>query len=304
MPSSPPRAPVRTPGTQALSTASTRGGTCRSACQPPPGRGKTHAGAGSRTSRRRLPEHFVEPVAQPAGILARERLSQRRPRDQDIVAAGRHSTQPLAPRFAQTALHAVPVDRATRALRNCDPEPGFSVVLPRKPVQDEEPCRDRPAVAVDRIEVAGAREAMAALHDSAIPGSGTSGGEPLPAFGAATLEDRAAGAGRHASAKAVLALPPAHVGLIGPLHKVSGARRRRPEGPRAGSIDEVPHASSPQAVCGQPPDGKRPRSAGFPIPQHGSRTPLSTPVESYVEVVESPGNRPFSPIAGYRKGAL
>ena len=70
-----------------------------------------------------------------------------------------------------------------------------------------------------------------------------SGGEPFPALGAAALEDRAAGAGRHARTEAVLALATAYVGLVGPLHdKVSNTKtaagRAAARQYRQGSLDE------------------------------------------------------------------
>jgi hypothetical protein len=45
-------------------------------------------------------------------------------------------------------------------------------------------------------------------------------GETLPALGAAALQNRATRTRRHARTKTVLALPPAHVGLVGPFHEV------------------------------------------------------------------------------------
>src|SRR5262245_18920201 len=60
----------------------------------------------------------------------------------------------------------------------------------------------------------------------------TSGGEPLAALRAAALQDEPAGTGRHAGTEPVLALPPAHVGLVGAFHELPDSRRE--EGEAAG----------------------------------------------------------------------
>ena len=65
-----------------------------------------------------------------------------------------------------------------------------------------------------------------------------SGGQPLPALRPAPLQDRPARARGHARAEAVLALPAANVGLVGPLHEAPEARKRRPWGRGAASIDK------------------------------------------------------------------
>ena len=81
--------------------------------------------------------------------------------------------------------------------------------------------RDRATMTVNGVEVPRPGEAMAALHDRPLRG------EPLPALGAAALEDRPPRARGHACPEAVLALPPAHVGLIGPLHERRMETERR-----------------------------------------------------------------------------
>ena len=91
-------------------------------------------------------------------------------------------------------------------------EPGLiTTVLSRKPVEDEEARRDRPALPVDGVEIAGAAEPVSALHRR------TLSRELLPAPGPPALEDRATRARRHPRAEAVAALPPTHVWLVGPL---------------------------------------------------------------------------------------
>ena len=239
---------ARTRGRRAPRTRSTTGGTCRWARRPRRARGRRRAGAGSRYLTR-PPSPAPRPRVRRA---SRRRGSppprQGRPRDEHVVAAGGDPLEPRAPGLAQPPLDAVPVDRAARPLRHGDPQPRLAVVVAREPVEDEEARRDRAAVAVDRVEVPRAREAVAALHDRGR--AAASGGEPLPALGAAPLEDRAAGAGRHARTEAVLALPPAHVGLVGPLHE--GPLRqeeRRPLGPRSEpSIDKAVPCPSPRVL--------------------------------------------------------
>src|SRR5439155_16206180 len=63
-------------------------------------------------------------------------------------------------------------------------------------------------------------------------------GKTLPALGAAALQNRAARARRHARTKAVLALPPAHVGLVGPFHEVEEGGKCSKEEPWRASIEE------------------------------------------------------------------
>ena len=98
------------------------------------------------------------------------------------------------------------------ALGHGDPEPRLLAFLAWKPVEDEKPRRDRPAVPVHSIEVPGAGEAVPTLQ---ILGSG---GEPLAAPSASSLQDRPAGARGHPGTKSVPALPAAYIRLVGPLH--------------------------------------------------------------------------------------
>ena len=65
--------------------------------------------------------------------------------------------------------------------------------------------------------------------------------ETLPALCTAALQNRAARTRRHARTKAVLALPPAHVGLVGPFHKVEEEEKCPEEEPWRASIDERPY---------------------------------------------------------------
>ena len=156
---------ARTRGRRATSTPSRSGSTCRRG-RPATTRVRDeradqqrqipHAAAFPSTSSTRSPSQSAS--------CAGERLPERGPRDQDVVAAGGNRAEPLAPRLAQAPLDPVPLHRRAGALRHGDPEPRLPLVVAREPVQDEKARRDRPAVAVDRVEIAGAGEAIAALH--------------------------------------------------------------------------------------------------------------------------------------------
>ena len=78
-------------------------------------------------------------------------------------------------------------------------------------------------------------------------------GQALPALGPAALENRTAGACRHAGTETVPALPPAHVGLVGPFHEVEKSRKNAPGGAVAGQYRQaVVHSvihSSEVAKC-------------------------------------------------------
>jgi len=64
----------------------------------------------------------------------------------------------------QAALHLVAHNRRADCLRHREPQPGPVAVLAREPVEDQEARRDGAPMAIDRVEVARAREAVAALH--------------------------------------------------------------------------------------------------------------------------------------------
>src|SRR5439155_1835138 len=132
------------------------------------------------------------------------------PRNQHVVLPTSHLRQQRAPRLAQLALDPITNDRRTARLRNGEPEPRLvAAVFAREPIEDEKPRRHGAPLPVDGIEVARAAEPVLALHDLRR--------KALPALGAATLEDRTAGARRHAGTKAVPPLSAPHVGLVGPL---------------------------------------------------------------------------------------
>ncbi len=141
--------------------------------------------------------------------------------------------QAIAPDLAQLPLDPVAGNGVPHGSRNRQPEPRLAGVLfTLEPVEDEEPRRGRAPLAVDSVEVSRARQAVPALHCAALRG------ETLPALCAAALQNRAARTRRHARTKAVLALPPAHVGLVGPFHEVEEGGKCPKEEPWRASIEE------------------------------------------------------------------
>jgi hypothetical protein len=76
---------------------------------------------------------------------------------------------------------------------------------------------------VHSVEVPGAGESVPPVHRCLRR-------EPLAAPGPAALEDGATCARRHPRTKSVLALPAAHVGLIGPLHGLREEKERNERG--------------------------------------------------------------------------
>src|SRR5262249_29023062 len=179
----------------------------------PPGGRVGGAGAG-RLPRAPLAGVLVDALAEPVEPARVDRLGQAGPHDQHVVLVLPQAGQPVAEELAQASLHLVPGHRGTDRLRDGQSDAGtLAPVLAREPVKDEVARRNRPAVPVDGVEVPRAREAMAALHARR---PARSGRQALAAPGAAPLEDRAAGARGHSGAEPVTALPPTHVGLIGP----------------------------------------------------------------------------------------
>lgn len=120
-------------------------------------------------------------------------------------------------------------------------------------------------------------------HDCIHPRRPRLSREPLAAPSPAALEDRAAGARRHARTESVLALSATHVGLVGPLHGLRGEKKRneRPfsgapfEYRRAHPVPVFHRCHGPQRCCER-------RMSG-PV-----RPTLSTPVETAVGEVEIP----------------
>src|SRR5207237_1190477 len=106
-------------------------------------------------------------------------------------------------------------DSVTRRPRHRQPKPRLTrIIVTLEPVQHQESRRGRAALTVDSVEISRAREAVPTLHRFGLRG------KTLPAPRSAALQDRAAGTRRHARTKAVLALPPSNVGLVGAFHEV------------------------------------------------------------------------------------
>src|SRR4029453_8197266 len=153
-------------------TASRTGGTCsrrgrgRRACNGTRRRVRsrdTKAGAGS-VSRRRLPEHLVDPLSEPVEALRLRPFDEPRAHYQHVVVRRRKGLEARAPELTQLTLDLRPNDRAAGPLRNRDAQPRVVAVFTRKPVQDEKPARGRPPLPIDGVEIPGAGEAVPALQ--------------------------------------------------------------------------------------------------------------------------------------------
>ena len=135
-----------------------------------------------------------------------------------------------------------------------------------------------------------------AVHGVKVPGAGESvppvhyalGREPLAAPSPAALEDRAAGARRHARTESVLALSAAHVGLVGPFHGLRGEKKRN-ERPFSGAPFEYRRAHPAPVFhrCHGPQRCCETRLSG-PV-----RPTLSTPVETAVGEGQIPAKPAF-----------
>ena len=113
------------------------------------------------------------------------------------------------------------------------------------------------------------------------------GGEPLAALGPPALQDRPAGTRRHPGTESVLALPPAHIRLIGPFHR----RKRRSERPfcnysRADSRVAVVH--SPRRLSGA--EGNSARKAAARCCQQRESSGIHTCGELWGRVRKRPAN--------------
>src|SRR6185369_11201718 len=164
-------------------------------------------------------EDLRDALAQPLEPAALDRLSEAGPRDQDVVVAHGEVALDLLERRTQAALDPVSFDRAAKLPRDGEAEPRAETVtfLAREGVEDEIAGGRGAAVPVDGVEVARAGKTVTTFQ----PGSGR---ETLAPLGAAALENRAAGAGRHPRAETMPALPASNVRLEGAFHR--GARRK------------------------------------------------------------------------------
>src|SRR5205814_1401551 len=116
-------------------------------------------------SRGRLPEHLVDAGLEPLVPVGLSRLREPLAHDEDVVVRRRPALELHAHDLTQLALDAVADDCVADRLRHGEAEPRRpDGLVALKPVERQEPGRDRPAVAVDRIEVAGAGKTISALH--------------------------------------------------------------------------------------------------------------------------------------------
>src|SRR5580765_6180512 len=162
------RAPARTCGSRPRRTASRTGGTCTWARRRRRRRGRTSGTPGSRTSCARLAEHLVHALYEPVVAARLDRLGQARADDEDVVvrAVDLAALEPGAPDLAELPLDPVAHDGGAGRLRDGETEPRLArlVLGALEAVERQVARRDRAAVPVDGVEVAGAREAMLALH--------------------------------------------------------------------------------------------------------------------------------------------
>src|SRR5919201_2782829 len=110
------------------------------------------------------------------------------------------------------------------------------------------------------------RRSHASARGGAAYARGRSGREALAASRPTALEERPARPRRHPRTEAVAALPPAHVGLIGPLHESERGRKIRSGGAEAKSIDKgvgvslstsPPELARPLNACVEAKNGQR-----------------------------------------------
>src|SRR5439155_23806943 len=180
------RARARACARRPARTASTSGGTCSGRStgrRASSGRGRSARGRhrpehALRTSCPNLSEDLLDALGQPVMPAALGRLGQARPDDEHVVVVLRKLGRIGPEDLPQLALHPVPDDRGPDGLRHREPEPrafSYRFIVPREPVEDQETSRDRPALPVDGVEVARAREAMAAVHAPEATRRGASG---------------------------------------------------------------------------------------------------------------------------------
>ena len=267
-----------------------------------------HAAAFPSTSSSRSPSQSASWLSAPPRSAG--------PHDQHVVAtrpgsaraASRQSSR--SRRFTRFRSTAVP-----DALRHGEAEPRLAARRRAGTSRGRGSGSRRAAVTVDGVEVPRSRERR--YRRCTRPARPASGGEPLPALRAAALQDRPAGASRHAGTEAVLALPPAYVGLVGPLHEVVfRTRKRRPRRPRFASIDE--RRSSERRVLHSPAhvdslaDGKREQRGCFSGRDHPFETRCPHLWRARVEPVKSlqialifgSTARPDRPLSGPRHVAM
>jgi len=190
-------------------------------------------GIASDASRCYLGQDFVDALLEPRGPVRGDGLGQPGPDDQDVIAVAGKPPEPSAPDLAELPLDPVAHDGIPGRSRHSETEPRLAwIVLTLEPVEDEESGRGRAALAIDSVEISRAREAVPTLHGVTLCG------ETLPAPRATALQDRAARARRHARTKAVLALPPSNIGLVGAFHEVEEGGKCPEAEPWRASIDE------------------------------------------------------------------
>src|SRR5918996_2253495 len=154
------RAGPRTRAARRSRTASRRGGTCSEA-RAAGSRATGRPGRGRRgvLSRRAPAEDLLHALPKPREPARLDELGQPRPRDEHVVVLGGELVAELVEGGAQAALHAVALGRAAELARDGEPQArALGRLFAREGVEDEVAGRNRAALSVDGIEVAGAGE--------------------------------------------------------------------------------------------------------------------------------------------------
>src|SRR6266545_3785482 len=90
------------------------------------------------TSRGRLAQNLVHPLAQPPEAVRLHGLWQPGLRDQHVVAAGRDALEALPPGLTQLALDPIARDRIPGCLRHCKTQSRLArIVFTVEPIEDE-----------------------------------------------------------------------------------------------------------------------------------------------------------------------
>ena len=206
--------------------------------------------------------------------------SPRRPRAspgarRDVVVRRRDALEPAADDLAQLALDPVAHERVPDRLRHGEPEPGLADgLVALEPVERQEPRRDRPALAVDGVEVAGARKTIPALQR-------TYAERRLRPLARRRFRIMRPARVDMRLRKPCFFAPLAYVRLIGPFHESRGGGLATSD-PAAGEYSRtIPGDSLSTGSAHGKSRGKRDTAIG-------RRDTVSTAVESRVERGEKP----------------
>ena len=226
-----------------------------------------------RRSCGRLPEHLVDPLDEPLVAARLGRLGQAGPHDEHVVVRrrrSRRSSSSRAPDLAQLPLD--PVARTTLVagrLRHGEAEPRLARLARRARTSRGSGSASRPTGRAGRR-----RRSRGSGRDGSCAAR-----RPTPRGACGPLARRRLriGAARRASpsgAEAVLPLPPAHVWLIGPLHRSRTELRGRARGQPNGQYRRTGRR---RAVVHRPVGGRKSRG------KCGRRSTVSETLSTAVE---------------------